>query len=139
MVQHLYPGVYVTEVPFHARPIEGVATSTAEAGAAHGGEFSAQVPTAPDWTQHNGHDPGLTMMQLLSWLGESSTFRMGSNPIAPIAHASIGTGVARGLKVTTDDADGTPEIKVSRGLAVAPDGRCVATESATGIHHVKKP
>ena len=33
MVERLYPGVYITEIPFHATPIAGVSTSTLPADA----------------------------------------------------------------------------------------------------------
>src|SRR6266516_785871 len=31
---------------------------------------------APDWTDHNLHDPGITLLELLAWLSELLLFRV---------------------------------------------------------------
>ena len=32
----------------------------------------AQLPSlAPEWTDHNAHDPGITLMELLAWKTEA--------------------------------------------------------------------
>ncbi|HEY0078522.1 MAG TPA: putative baseplate assembly protein [Pyrinomonadaceae bacterium] len=35
---------------------------------------------APEWTDHNDSDPGITLMQLFSWLGEMILFRLNRVP-----------------------------------------------------------
>jgi len=90
-----YPGVYVTEVPFDAKPIEGVPTST-----------------APEWTDFNQHDPGVTLLQLLAWASESLLYQ-----------THTGRGVVGGLAVDAHGAGGSPQVTASAGLAVGADGR----------------
>ena len=64
-VERLYPGVYVTELPAEPHPIDGVATS------------SGADTHAPQWTQGHAHDPGLTLSQLMAFLGEATSYRAG--------------------------------------------------------------
>jgi predicted phage baseplate assembly protein len=41
------------------------------------GEARTLVPRlAPDWTDHNLHDPGITLLELLAWLSELLLFRV---------------------------------------------------------------
>ena len=51
MVERLYPGVYVTEIPFDAKPIEGVPTTSPHAEAAR----------APPWPHPIGPSTGRAM------------------------------------------------------------------------------
>jgi hypothetical protein len=69
MVERVYPGVYVTEIPFDAKPIEGVPTASPHADAVRTSGRS------PDWTEHQPSDAGITLAQLFAWVGESSLFR----------------------------------------------------------------
>jgi hypothetical protein len=32
---------------------------------------------APDWTDHNAHDPGITLMELLAWVAEAQLYSLG--------------------------------------------------------------
>ena len=32
--------------------------------------------TAPEWTDHNVHDPGITFLELFAWLAEISHYRL---------------------------------------------------------------
>ncbi|MFB2881589.1 putative baseplate assembly protein [Floridanema aerugineum] len=44
-------------------------------------EMRALIPRyAPEWTDHNLSDPGITMMQLFAWLGEIILFRLNRVP-----------------------------------------------------------
>ena len=37
----------------------------------------ARLPSlAPDWTDHNAHDPGLTLMELLAWVAEAQLYSL---------------------------------------------------------------
>src|SRR5206468_5299847 len=31
-------------------------------------------PLAPEWTDHNAHDPGITLMELLAWTAEAQLY-----------------------------------------------------------------
>lgn len=33
-------------------------------------------PLAPEWTDHNAHDPGITLMELLAWVGEAQLYSL---------------------------------------------------------------
>ena len=44
-------------------------------------EGQALIPQhAPEWTDHNAHDPGITLMELLAWLVEQDIFRLNQIP-----------------------------------------------------------
>ena len=44
-------------------------------------EGSAMVPRyAPDWTDQNAHDPGITLMELFAWLTEMDIYRLNQVP-----------------------------------------------------------
>ena len=32
---------------------------------------------APDWTDHNLHDPGITLLELLAWITDQDIYRLG--------------------------------------------------------------
>src|SRR3989442_231040 len=37
----------------------------------------ARLPSlAPEWTDHNAHDPGITLMELLAWVGEAQLYSL---------------------------------------------------------------
>jgi predicted phage baseplate assembly protein len=65
----------------------------------------ARVPAlAPQWTDHNAHDPGITLMELLAWVAEAQLYATGrlrrSERAAYAALSSLvpaGTRPARGL------------------------------------------
>ena len=44
-------------------------------------EGRALVPRyAPEWTDHNAHDPGITLMELFAWLAEMDIYRLNQVP-----------------------------------------------------------
>jgi hypothetical protein len=66
----------------------------------------AKLPAlAPDWTDHNAHDPGITLMELLAWVAEAQLYSLGRRPRRDerAAYAALlglhvgGTKPARGL------------------------------------------
>lgn len=86
MPEYLAPGVYVTEIVSGAKPIEGVSTSTS--GLVGSDTVAvlqrlAQHP-APEWTQYNNHDPGVTLLELFAWLTESLVYRRDNFPSAAL-------------------------------------------------------
>ena len=82
MPEYLAPGVYVTEIASGAKSIDGVSTSTADL---IGRSVITELQRlsgrpAPDWTDHNGHDPGVALLELFAWLTESLLYRAGQLP-----------------------------------------------------------
>ncbi|WP_342315381.1 putative baseplate assembly protein [Lysobacter sp. FW306-1B-D06B] len=65
----------------------------------------AQLPAlAPQWTDHNAHDPGITLMELLAWVAEAQLYAVGHTRrderaayAALLALLPSGTQPARGL------------------------------------------
>jgi len=135
MVEHLYPGVYLSEVAFNAKPIDGVSTSSPLARA--DAEHDHAVPDTPQWTQHHQGDPGITLVQLFAWFGESLLFRA-SPPMANHAAAFAHWGVAQGLAVEAGDRC-APDVSVTPGTATRADGQPIAADSPTAAHHIRKP
>ena len=91
MIERLYPGGYVTELPSSVHPIEGVSTSTGTE-TLHPGVFVEEVPfsakpidgvststpaPAPPWTGHHPADPGGTQLELFAWLADGLLYRAG--------------------------------------------------------------
>jgi hypothetical protein len=77
MPEYLAPGVYVVEVDCHAKPIEGVSTSTSgfvPERLAH--DLAGIVRTHfPEWTGGASDDPGVTLLEVFAFLGELLVFR----------------------------------------------------------------
>ncbi|HEY6514387.1 MAG TPA: hypothetical protein VI032_20590, partial [Burkholderiaceae bacterium] len=107
MVERLYPGVYVTEVASGVKPIDGVATSTADAAALQAASRHAGLAHTPDWTNHNDNDPGVTLLQMFAWLSESTLFAARPHPAGRVVHLPTGWGVAQGLAVDGVDTGGS--------------------------------
>jgi baseplate J-like protein len=66
----------------------------------------ARLPAlAPEWTDHNAHDPGITLMELLAWVAEAQLYSLSRRPRRDErrAYAALfglvagGTRAARGL------------------------------------------
>jgi hypothetical protein len=61
-IEFLHPGVYLSELPFEAHPIDGVPSS---------------VPAhTPDWTDPVQSDPGITLLQLFAYTAQSLAYRV---------------------------------------------------------------
>ena len=109
MPEYLHPGVYVAEVAAGAKPIDGVSTSTADLlgseviSRLHG---LATVP-APDWTQYNQHDPGVTVLELLAWLTESLVYRTERLSEDGVTHASRLAAAALALVSNCEQPEGS--------------------------------
>src|SRR3954470_13841697 len=61
-------------------------------------------PLAPEWTDHNAHDPGITLMELLAWVAEAQLYSLShlrqderASYAALLGLAETGTRGARGL------------------------------------------
>jgi predicted phage baseplate assembly protein len=96
-----------------------------------------------EWTDHNVHDPGITVLELLAWLTETYGFQLdqltdehvrkylrlvGETPTPPRSArvdlslsptaAADGTVLPRGTTVLTDDAGTTVGFETARSVAV---------------------
>ena len=114
MTEYLAPGVYVTEIASDAKPIDGVSTSTA---GLIGSDTVAVLQRlvhhpAPDWTQHNAHDPGVALLELLAWLSESLAYRTEQLPERGLLHAAHLAAAALTLVARCDQPQGSVLKKV---------------------------
>ena len=77
-------------------------------------EARALIPrTAPAWTDHNVHDPGITFVELFAWLAEIQLYR--ANRVSERHHEVFASlaGVARRHRIparVTVHVDGTPSV-----------------------------
>lgn len=81
MPELVYPGVYVEELGGEAgsvHPIPGVPLDDAALESISKELRRAVAVQAPQWTSSNESDPGITLVELLAFLGESLRFRAGS-------------------------------------------------------------
>lgn len=124
MIEFRHPAVFVAEVPFRSTPIEGVATSSTPA-------------PAPAWTDANGHDPGVTLLQAFAWADELLAYRLHpAGEASQTARATrVGTGVVEGLALGTSARS---SLTLSPGLALDHGGRVVGDDSAD-TRRVRRP
>jgi hypothetical protein len=117
MIERLYPGVYLTELPCDPRPIEGVSPP-------------------PDWTQLNPTDPGVTLVQLLAFVSETLLWR---DKLVPELRARPHWGVAQGLAVADPNASEAPNVEVSAGLALDARGLTVDLDASLAARRLPQP
>jgi len=85
-------------------------------------------PLAPEWTDHNAHDPGITLMELLAWVAEAQLYsvsRMRRDERAAYASlvglTSAGTRGAEG-SIWPDRTDpNTPIATFAHSVVISPD------------------
>ncbi|HET9345455.1 MAG TPA: baseplate J/gp47 family protein [Candidatus Limnocylindrales bacterium] len=122
-------------------------------------EGRAQIPRyAPAWTDHNIHDPGITLVELVAWLTEGDIYRanwvparhrrkflelIGHTPRQPrparvavafrLALAAAPVALPEGVVIAADGADGTPlPFRLLAGLTVSAIGvQSVVTDDGT--------
>ncbi len=88
---------------------------------------------APEWTDHNVHDPGITMIELLAWIAEMDIYRANRVPAAHRRKFLELVGYAprpprgAGTLVGFELIGGAPETVLPAGVQVAASG---ATASA---------
>ena len=59
-------------------------------------EGRSMIPVfAPAWTDHNAHDPGITLMEMLAWIAETDIYRVDRIPDSHLRTflSLIGTGI----------------------------------------------
>jgi len=127
MIERLFPGVFLTEVAFSAKPIEGVSTSNSDLAGVIPVERLAQEATVtpPAWTEANESDPGLALPELFAWLGESIVYRTQLNRGHLVPHTVIGTGVASELSVISNRAGAATVVP---GVVARPDARTLGSD-----------
>lgn len=81
---------------------------------------------APDWTDHNAHDPGITLMELLAWVAEAQLYALGHmRRDERAAYAALlgvmpgGTQAARGLIWPDRDDPNSPVKTFSRTMVLS--------------------
>jgi hypothetical protein len=126
MIEISFPGVYLTEVAFAAKTIEGVATSTADLSETSEHDRFIPSPSAgtPEWTDANQSDPGVTFPELFAWITEALSYRDAQNFEHLVRHAALGSGVVSGLAADGHRGEG---LNVTPGAALDPAGRPVQT------------
>jgi len=90
----------------------------------------ARLPAlAPEWTDHNAHDPGITLMELLAWVAEAEMYSLARRPRrderlayeALLGIAPSGTRPARGL-IWPDHGDPqSPAATYKRNVVIGKD------------------
>lgn len=96
MIERSYPGVYLSEVAFSARPIDGVSTDRATATGID--RLRPEPPVEePAWTDANANDPGITLVELLDWVSEFTLYGGPAQLHDPLQHIAVEAGIAGGL------------------------------------------
>ena len=83
---------------------------------------------APGWTDHNAHDPGITLMELLAWVAEAQIYSLARSRrderrayAALMGIAPSGARPARGLIWPDHDDPGSPAATISSTLVIDQD------------------
>jgi len=87
----------------------------------------ARIPAlAPEWTDHNAHDPGITLMELLAWVAEAQLYSLSrvrrderSAYASLLGIAASGTESATGI-IWADREDPDSPYKLFRNSSVIP-------------------
>jgi hypothetical protein len=92
----------------------------------------AQLPSlAPEWTDHNAHDPGITLMELLAWVAEAQLFSLSRTRrdertayAAMLGLAPRGTRASTGL-IWPDPLDPKSPEAMFKATAVIPENAAI--------------
>ncbi|MGZ5442164.1 MAG: putative baseplate assembly protein [Thermoanaerobaculia bacterium] len=97
----------------------------------------AKLPSlAPDWTDHNAHDPGITLMELLAWVAEAQLYSLARRPrrdertayAALLGFVAGGAQPARGL-IWPDHGDPKSPQSTFAQSVVIPDDAVISVVS----------
>jgi len=84
---------------------------------------------APAWTDHNIHDPGITLMELLAWVTEAQIYSLSrSRTDERTAYAALmgvlpnGARPAKGLIWPDHNDANAPSVTVGQSFVIEPDG-----------------
>lgn len=98
---------------------------------------------APDWTDYNAHDPGITLMELLAWVAEAQLYALARTPRRDEAQAyaalldvsAAGTRAAQGL-IWPDRADpASPAATRSGSVVILPDAVAEVENTDAPLFH----
>lgn len=85
-------------------------------------------PLAPDWTDHNAHDPGITFMELLAWVAEAQVYSLSrlrrderASYAALLGLQQRGTTAARGILWGDRQDPSSPFLTFARSMALPAD------------------
>lgn len=86
---------------------------------------------APEWTDYNYSDPGITLVELLCWVADSQIYSLARNRHDERAAMGALLGIeARGAKAATGTLFADPETVATGKIAVAKDARLVPVGAA---------
>jgi hypothetical protein len=113
MIERMYPGVYLAEVEFSAKSIDGVPTT--QPGVvddfrvdSRAVERAALPAHTPEWTNLQAGDPGVTLVELFGFLTESLLYR---TDLSATADKYIGETEKRLGTVFSDAAPASPLLR----------------------------
>jgi predicted phage baseplate assembly protein len=93
---------------------------------------------APEWTDYNAHDPGMTLMDLLAWVAEAQIYSLARTRrdertayAALMGLASNGTRPARGLIWPDPEDPNSPAAMISRAFIIERDAAVHTSKSET--------
>ncbi|MEO7496034.1 MAG: hypothetical protein ABIT83_18645 [Massilia sp.] len=94
----------------------------------------ARIPNlAPGWTDHNLHDPGITLMELLAWTAEAQIFALSRlRKDERIAYAAMLGIMQRGPRAATGDLWPIPG-------AAPPPGQVLSADTPITVTHREAP
>jgi predicted phage baseplate assembly protein len=85
-------------------------------------------PLAPDWTDHNAHDPGITFMELLAWVAEAQVYSLSrlrrderASYAALLGLQQKGTTAARGILWADRQDPSSPFLTFVRSMVLPAD------------------
>src|ERR1043165_1761710 len=95
----------------------------------------ARLPSlAPEWTDHNAHDPGITLMELLAWVAEAQLYSLSHvRRDERLAYAALlgislhGTQGASGL-IWSDRQNPDSPVSTYRKSLVLPEKTAITVE-----------
>lgn len=90
---------------------------------------SSLTRLAPAWTDHNVHDPGITLIELLAWVAEAQIYSLSrSRRDERTSYAALmgvlpnGARPAKGLIWPDHNDPNSPSLKVGQSFVIEPDG-----------------
>jgi len=106
----------------------------------------AQLPAlAPQWTDHNAHDPGITLMELLAWVAEAQLYAAGHTRrdertayAALLALVPGGTQAARGVIWPDLHDPRAPSATFAQSLAIPVDAVVNVVNARTPTFHPER-
>jgi hypothetical protein len=103
----------------------------------------AQLPSvAPAWTDHNAHDPGITLMELLAWVAEAELYSLSRQRrdereayAALLGISAEGTTAAHGT-IWSDPLDlNSPATPFANNMVIPPDAVINVVDHETPTFH----